>query len=283
MTVTSVLYAACTEACTITIYDRAADGRISARPEPLAVPGGPMWLTTDPEQRYLYCPTITANAIVSFAIGADGGLTELGQPVPYPAVGDEDPSGAPWTGDPCPCHVSTDKTGRFLFTSFYTAGMITVHAIASDGSVEPAVLQTIQTTHGCHSIQTDASNKFVYVPCVAALATQAGGDPNNLLNGGNRIFQFAFDPANGSLTPTPSLPLIPVRPLSLSLSLSVLAARICTDCNIRTSTQEPTGPAQSPRFGTAWEPDAPTSRFGTRPEVTDKRMHAHPSRLAFLH
>lgn len=112
--------------------------------------------------------------------------------------------------------MTTDQTGRFLFTAFYTAGMVTVHGIASDGSVVPDAIQTIQTSHGCHSIQVDRSNRFVYVPCVAALATQAGGDPNNLVNGGNRIFQFAFDSAKGLLTQTVSSPMIPVRELPLA-------------------------------------------------------------------
>ena len=170
-----------------------------------------MWLATDPHNRYLYCPTLTANEILCFTIGKDGSLARRGPPVSYPDVGKSDPSGAPWAGDPCPCHVTTDRTGRFLFTSFYTAGMVTVHGIAADGSVLPEAIQTIQTTHGCHSIQIDRSNRFVYVPCVAALATQAGGDPNNLVNGGNRIFQFEFDSVNGYLTQTASSPMIPVR------------------------------------------------------------------------
>ena len=122
--------------------------------------------------------------------------------------------------------MTTDQTGRFLFTAFYTAGMVTVHAIASDGSVVPDALQTVQTSHGCHSIQVDRSNRFVYVPCVAALATQAGGDPNNLVNGGNRIFQFAFDSTKGLLTQTSSSPMIPVRELPLAEPVPRLRNRL---------------------------------------------------------
>lgn len=213
----SVLYVACTDDCTISVFDRTADGRLQHRPaSQVAVPGGPMWLATDPRHRYMYCPTLTTNQVLSLAIGVDGSLSHIGSPVPYPDVGESDASGAPWAGDPCPCHVTTDQTGRFLFTAFYTAGMVTVHAIAPDGSVVPGVLQTIQTSHGCHSIQIDKSNRIVYVPCVAALATQNGGDPNNLINGGSRIFQFAFDPGGG-LTQTTSSPMIPVRELPYSV------------------------------------------------------------------
>ena len=167
MRVAAVLYVACTDADTVTIYDRSPDGALTLRTT-VAVPGGPMWLATDPQQRCLYCPTIGANEIVAFRIEDGGDLTPLGERVSYPDVGETDASGAAWTDSPCPCHCTCDRTGCFLFTSFYTAGMLTVHAIAADGSVEPDALQTIQTSHGCHSIQTDPSNRFVYVPCVAA-------------------------------------------------------------------------------------------------------------------
>eukprot|EP01043_Picozoa_sp_COSAG02_P102972 COSAG02_NODE_38988_length_422_cov_0.962848_2_plen_59_part_01 len=57
----AVLYAACTDDCTISIFDRTPDGRLQLRPVQVEVPGGPMWLATDPQHRYLYCPTLTAN------------------------------------------------------------------------------------------------------------------------------------------------------------------------------------------------------------------------------
>ena len=242
-----LLYVACTEANTVSIFVRAEDGSLTLREE-LEVPGGPMWLCTDPQQRRLYCPLIEANEVASFAIAPDdGALTPLGR-APYPSLGDSDASGRPWEGPPCPCHVTTDRTGRFLFSAFYTGAILTVHAIGDDGAAAGEPLQTIHTSHGCHSIQADPSNRFVYVPCVAATATSAGGDPNNFILGGNRIFTFRFDPATGELTPAGE-PTIP----------------------------EPTGAVQEPRFGGENLADAPTNRFGHRPERGPRHVVFHPS------
>ena len=241
-----LLYVACTEANTVSIFVRADDGSLTLREE-LEVPGGPMWLCTDPQQRRLYCPLIEANEVASFAIAPDdGALTPLGR-APYPSLGETDASGRPWEGPPCPCHVTTDRTGRFLFSAFYTGAILTVHAIGDDGAAAGEPLQTIHTSHGCHSIQADPSNRFVYVPCVAATATSAGGDPNNFILGGNRIFTFRFDPATGELTPAGE-PTIP----------------------------EPTGAVQEPRFGGENLADAPTNRFGHRPERGPRHLVFHP-------
>jgi sugar lactone lactonase YvrE len=105
----AVLYAACTDDGTISIFDRAADGQLERRSAQVAVSGGPMWLATDPRHRYLYCPTLAGNEVLSFAIGADGSLSPLGSPVSYPDVGEVDRTGAAWAGDACPCICSARK------------------------------------------------------------------------------------------------------------------------------------------------------------------------------
>ena len=54
------------------------------------------------------------------------------------------------------------------------------------------------------------SNADVYVPCVAALPTQRGGDPNNEILSGNMIWHFKLDEATGKLTPaSANEPLVP--------------------------------------------------------------------------
>ena len=115
----TVLYVACTDDRTISIFDRAADGQLERRAAEVAVPGGPMWLATDPRHRYLYCPTLTRNEVLSFAIGADGSLSPLGSPVPYPDVGETDRTGAAWAGDPCPCIYSSAQEGSPFCRSSY--------------------------------------------------------------------------------------------------------------------------------------------------------------------
>ena len=52
-------------------------------------------------------------------------LAEIGR-IAYPKPPATDPHGKGWDGLPCPCYISTDATGKHIFTSFYTAGMLTV-------------------------------------------------------------------------------------------------------------------------------------------------------------
>jgi 6-phosphogluconolactonase len=80
-------------------------------------------------------------------------------------------------------YISTDKTGRYLFGAGYGGNLVSVNAIGKDGKVsEP--LQVIPTARNAHSIITDKSNRYVYVPHL----------------GTDQIFQFRFDAKTGKLT-----------------------------------------------------------------------------------
>ena len=80
-------------------------------------------------------------------------------------------------------YISLDKTGRYLLGASYGANLISVNAVGSDGSVAPEPLQVIPVGRNAHSIRTDESNKFVFVPTL----------------GSNEIFQFTFDSKIGRL------------------------------------------------------------------------------------
>jgi 6-phosphogluconolactonase len=82
-------------------------------------------------------------------------------------------------------YVSTDRTGRFLFTASYGGDKIAVSPIGESGLVEAEAIQVIPTGRNAHSILPDPSNKFVY----AALL------------GANQVLQFTFDSTTGKLTP----------------------------------------------------------------------------------
>ena len=96
-----VLYAACTDADVIRIFDRSADGQLRHR-EDVGCAAGPMWLCTDPQQRRLYCCLLGSNAIAAFAIDQVGAAPHLRPPNPpfqwmhsSPQLG---------TGSPVPAH-----------------------------------------------------------------------------------------------------------------------------------------------------------------------------------
>ncbi len=80
-------------------------------------------------------------------------------------------------------YLSLDKTGRFLLGASYGAHLISVNAVGADGRVAAEPLQVIPVGRNAHSIRTDESNRFVFVPTL----------------GSDQIFQFAFDAKSGRL------------------------------------------------------------------------------------
>ena len=85
-----------------------------------------------------------------------------------------------------PPYLRTDNTDRFLLASYYGAAHVSVHGIGADGSLSEKPLQWIETEIRAHSIQTDRSNRFAFVPHT---------------NPTNAIYQFRFDETTGTLTP----------------------------------------------------------------------------------
>jgi 6-phosphogluconolactonase len=82
-------------------------------------------------------------------------------------------------------YVSTDRTGRYLFTASYGGDKLAVSPISESGLVEAGAIQVIPTGRNAHSILPDRSNKFVYAATLGA----------------NQVLQFTFDSKTGKLTP----------------------------------------------------------------------------------
>ncbi len=82
-------------------------------------------------------------------------------------------------------YVSTDRSGRFLFTASYGGDKVAVSPIGNDGLVTAAAIQVLPTGRNAHSILADRSNRFVYAAVLGA----------------NCVLQFAFDAKTGKLTP----------------------------------------------------------------------------------
>jgi 6-phosphogluconolactonase len=80
-------------------------------------------------------------------------------------------------------YISLDKTGRYLFGASYGSHLISVNVIAEDGRVAAEPLQVVPVGRNAHSIRTDESNRFVFVPTL----------------GSDEIFQFTFDSKTGHL------------------------------------------------------------------------------------
>ena len=82
-------------------------------------------------------------------------------------------------------YVSTDRTGRYLFTASYGGDKLAVSPISESGLVEGEATQVIPTGRNAHSILPDRTNKFVYAATLGA----------------NQVLQFTFDSKTGKLTP----------------------------------------------------------------------------------
>ena len=83
------------------------------------------------------------------------------------------------------CYIAIDKTGNFLLSAYYGAGKVTVHTIGDDKTVQGEPIQTVETDIHAHCIETDASNRFAFVPHTVPR---------------NAIYQFHFDENTGILT-----------------------------------------------------------------------------------
>jgi 6-phosphogluconolactonase len=94
-------------------------------------------------------------------------------------------------------YIALDRTGRFLLGASYGGHLVSVNAVGSDGRVAAEPLQVVPTGRNAHSIGTDNTNRFVYVPHL----------------GTDQIFQFLFDEKSGRLTSnTPAV--VQMKPLT---------------------------------------------------------------------
>ena len=149
------------------------------------VSGGPSLLAISPDRQTLYAghrevPEITSHRIDQ----ATGALTQTGSVTP--------------PGQPA--FLATDRTGRFLLSSYYAGGKAAAHPLGEDGSVGGEATAALDTDVGAHAIQTDRSNRFAFVPHIAKQNDNVLEPPKNI-PGPNVIYQFRFDESSGGLTP----------------------------------------------------------------------------------
>jgi 6-phosphogluconolactonase len=138
------------------------------------VPGGPSPMAISPDRKVLYVGHRNVPGISSFRIDPPTGmLTASGTVTPEAA----------------PTFLSTDRSGRYLLSSYYQGAHAAVHPIGADGTAGAPPIEWLETAIGAHAMQTDPSNKFAFVPHI----DNRGGP--------NAIFQFKFDPNTGHLTP----------------------------------------------------------------------------------
>ena len=80
-------------------------------------------------------------------------------------------------------YIAFDRSGRFLLGASYGANQVGVNPVGADGRVGDP-LQVIPTARNAHSIRTDNTNRFAFVPHL----------------GTDQVFQFLFDEKSGRLS-----------------------------------------------------------------------------------
>ncbi len=126
----------------------------------------PSFLALDPGRRHLYAVDEVleidghaGGAVSAFDVdGESGALTFLNRQASHGTD---------------PCHVTTDRFGRYVFVANYTSGSVAVLPIQADGSLAPAsdvvqhhgssILPDRQLGPHAHSINLDAASRFAFV------------------------------------------------------------------------------------------------------------------------
>ena len=149
------------------------------------VPGSPSDLAISPDRKFVYVVRKGIQAISTYSRNLKTGELAL---IGTLEVGLE------------PGYVSTDKKGNFLLSTYFWVGKVAVHPIGKDGIVTGPATEFFDTARGVHSVLTDPSNKYVYLPHIAVV-------------GPNLILQFKFDEKTGHLTPNIPDRVVPAEPI----------------------------------------------------------------------
>jgi 6-phosphogluconolactonase len=148
-------------------------GRVTWQ-QPAPVDGGPDPIALHPRHRFLYVACRDRKQLGSYRINAATGALSHVSTVPI---------------DGEPIQIVSDRTGRFVLAVYFYQSLIAVYAVSDDGAIDPKPIELRYTAYGCHGIEIDPSNRYVFVPHVA----RSGGP--------NAVAQFKFDETTGRLTP----------------------------------------------------------------------------------
>lgn len=174
----------------------AATGKLT----PLGLAGestNPAFLTVHPNHRYLYAVNEMdqfegqkSGGVSAFAIDRKTGKLTFLNAVP--------------SGDPGPCHLTVDHTGKYLLVANYNVGSVAAFQIEADGKLGRRTAFLPRTGHSvdpkrqeaphAHSIYLSPDNRF-------AVSADLGTD---------QIYVYRFDANNGTLTPNqPPFAMVP--------------------------------------------------------------------------
>ncbi len=208
---TTYVYVAAQDDDKITIFTMdEGSGALSPQAE-VAIGGGPSLLALSQDKSTLYVGHRSSAQISSHRIDqTNGSFSQTG----IVDAGDS------------PTYIVQDRTGKHLLCSFYQGARAAVFPLGDDGRVGGEATSSIATADGAHSIMTDRSNRFAYVPHIAYQQDNVLEPPKNI-PGPNVIYQLRFDEASGTLSGNEPLtlemePLVGPRHLITHPSLDIV-------------------------------------------------------------
>ncbi len=156
-------------------------GALAPQPN-IALAGAPGAVAKSLDESHLFAALRSSKMLASYAVDKSSGqLTQISST----------------SLEEGPPYLAVDNTGSYLLSSYYGSGRVAVHGIDAHCQLSAAPLQTLDTDGHAHSIQTDRSNRFAFVPHT---------------NPANAIYQFRFDERTGQLTPNDPATIQPETP-----------------------------------------------------------------------
>ncbi|MDE2937873.1 MAG: beta-propeller fold lactonase family protein [Chloroflexota bacterium] len=181
---TTYVYVAAQDDDRVSIFTMDESSGALALQSEVDIAGGPSLLALSQDKSTLYVGHRSSAQISSHRVDpATGGFTQTGM------VDTQD----------SPTYIVQDRTGKHLLCSFYQGARVAVFPLGGDGSVGGEATSSLATDDGAHSIMTDRSNRFAYVPHIAYQQDNVLEPPKNI-PGPNVIYQLRFDEATGTLS-----------------------------------------------------------------------------------
>lgn len=144
-----------------------ASGALSTRGA-VALEGAPGPLAISPDRQFLYAALRPTKSVQTLRVDR--------------ATGALSPASTTVTGVNA-AYLITDRAGRHLLSADYGGDRVTVHPVDAGGKIGATPTADLATGRNPHSIQSDAANRFVFVP----------------LCGADQVLQFQFK--DGRLEP----------------------------------------------------------------------------------
>ena len=113
------------------------------------VPGQVQPMVVSPDKRYLYVGVRPEFRVLAYRIAPDNGALTFAAEAPLPGS---------------PTHISTDHSGRFIFSASYNAGSVGVVRLQEGLPVE--TVDVVEGLEGCHSANISPDNRTLWVPAL---------------------------------------------------------------------------------------------------------------------